>query len=183
MPSLISAREPPNPQRLRIVTIDGASKSGEHKSKFTLVASAKASLVNTFSRKHREKQEDHCRMLEDELHRLYYLITIDEELQNLRFENEILRDIMVRHSIPLPPGLKLQEASWAEVMFTNHGGHDQQLQVKLPEFQSSADRSSGFNTNTTTDTSSPSILSTVPSTDLSEMRYVFPRSCLSKASI
>jgi hypothetical protein len=111
-------------------------------------------------------------MLEDELHRLYHLITMDEELQNLRFENEILRDIMVRHSIPLPPGVRLQEASRAEVTFTNHGGHDQHLQVKLPEYRSSSDNSSEFNTNTTTDKSSPHNQSTIPSTELLGIRYV-----------
>lgn len=174
MANLPMARGSATPQLVRLVTKGGARRSDERKSKSTLLEGAKASL--TLFRKHREKKEDQCRVLEDELHRLYHLISVDGELQKLRFENEILRDIMARHSMPLPPGVRLQEASWAEVIFTNRGGHDQQLQVKFPGYQSSADHSSGFNTNTTTDTNSPSIQSTVPTTELSAMRYVFPRS-------
>lgn len=77
-------------------------------------------------------------MLEDELYRLYHLITVKEELQTLQFENEILRDIMARHSIALPANVPLQEPAWAEVTFTSDGGdgQGQYLQVKLPECQS-----------------------------------------------
>ena len=77
-------------------------------------------------------------MLEDQLYRLYHLITAKEELQTLQFENEILRDIMDRHSIALPANVPLQEPAWAEVTFTSDGGdgQGQYLQVKLPECQS-----------------------------------------------
>lgn len=90
-------------------------------------------ILLTVSRKHRERKEAHCRQLEDELYRLYNLITTEEELQNLRSENDILRDIMLRHSIPLPPDIPSKDTSWAEVTFTNNGGQDQRLQVKLPD--------------------------------------------------
>ncbi|KAF3389464.1 hypothetical protein F1880_003622 [Penicillium rolfsii] len=123
--------------------------------------------VRRAQKRHREKKEDHCRELEDELHRLYRLITVDEELAHLRLENEILRDIMVRHSIPLPPGSRLQAASWAEVIFINHGGHDQHLQVKMPEYQSSADYLPAFDD--ITDPSLPSMQSNVSSGEPSEM--------------
>ncbi|CEO60906.1 hypothetical protein PMG11_05374 [Penicillium brasilianum] len=89
--------------------------------------------VRRAQKKHRERKENHCRQLEDELYRLYNLITTEEELQNLRSENDILRDIMLRHSKPLPPDIPSKDTSWAEVRFTNNGGHDQRLQVKLPD--------------------------------------------------
>ena len=97
-------------------------------------------MLTILHRKHREKKENHCRLLEDELYRLYQLITVKEELQTLRFENEILRDIMARHSIALPANVPLQEPSWAEVTFTSDGGdgQGQYLQVKLPECPSLA---------------------------------------------
>lgn len=71
-------------------------------------------------------------MLEDELHRLYNAITMAQELRDVRFENKILRDIMSRHSIPVPADICPQTPSFAEVTFINNGGHHQLLQVKLP---------------------------------------------------
>lgn len=71
-------------------------------------------------------------MLEDELHSLYNAITMAHELRYLRFEIKILKDIMSRHSIPLPPDTQQQAPSFAEVTFINNDGHHQLLQVKMP---------------------------------------------------
>ncbi|KAJ5380897.1 uncharacterized protein N7496_003325 [Penicillium cataractarum] len=119
--------------------------------------------VRRAQKKHRERKENHCRQLEDELYRLYHLITTEEELRNLRFENEILREIMIRHSIPLPTDMPVKETSWVEVTFTNNGGQDQRLQVKLPNQWPAPqeDYSAGPNTG------SQSIQPSDPSTELS----------------
>lgn len=141
------------------------SRSDKHKSRSSLFPYT-STYLTTF-RRHRERKENHCRQLEDELYRLYHLITTEEELKNLRFENEILREIMIRHSIPLPPDMPLKEALWVEVTFTNNGGQDQCLQVKLPN-QSPApqeDYAAGPNTEP------PSIQSSDPSTGVSGIRY------------
>jgi hypothetical protein len=45
MTSLPTAWEPPTPQLLKLITIDGVSRSGELKSKLALLAGAKASLT------------------------------------------------------------------------------------------------------------------------------------------
>ncbi|ODM17686.1 hypothetical protein SI65_06474 [Aspergillus cristatus] len=88
--------------------------------------------VRRAQKKHREGKRNRCRMLEDELHSLYNAITMAHELRDLRFENKILRDIMSRHSIPVPPDIRQQAPSFAEVTFINNAGHHQLLQVKLP---------------------------------------------------
>ncbi|KAJ5239300.1 hypothetical protein N7468_003919 [Penicillium chermesinum] len=90
--------------------------------------------VRRAQKKHRERHENRCRALEDELHRLYGLLAEADELQGLRYENEVLRDIMIRHSIPLPVGMKPQRPSLAEVTFFTDDGHHQFLQVKMPEY-------------------------------------------------
>ncbi|KAJ6164929.1 hypothetical protein N7470_003601 [Penicillium chermesinum] len=90
--------------------------------------------VRRARKKHRERHENRCRALEDELHRLYGLLAEADELQGLRYENEVLRDIMIRHSIPLPVGMKPQRPSLAEVTFFTDDGHHQFLQVKMPEY-------------------------------------------------
>jgi hypothetical protein len=163
--SLPTPRNLPTIQQTSLITTGAVSRSDEHKSKTFLFTYT--SIWLTVSRKHRERKENHCRQLEDELHRLYNLITTEEELQNLRFENDVLRDIMLRHSIPLPPDIPSKDTSWAEVKFTNYGGHDQCLQVKLPEQRPAPqlDNSAGPNTE------SPSIQSNCASTEVSGIRY------------
>lgn len=173
MNRLPKARQLLIPPRLKLVMIGDGSRSDERKSGLSLIVHATTQLIMV--RKHRERKENHCRMLEDELYRLYHLITMEEELQTLRVENGILRDIMVRHSIPLPLNVPLQEPSWAEVTFTSNGGHDCHLQVKLPDYQFSPvaqeDHSPGLNTHTSTDKSSKSAQSAVASTECPVLRY------------
>lgn len=112
-------------------------------------------------------------MLEDELYRLYHLITVKEELQTLQLENEILRDIMARHSIALPANVPLQEPAWAEVTFTSDwgDGQGQYLQVKLPECQSApiaqVDQPLGADAQPSSHDGQPSVLTT----EFSEPKY------------
>ncbi|KAJ5168832.1 uncharacterized protein N7482_004426 [Penicillium canariense] len=136
-----------------------------------------ARIVLNHFRRHRERKENRCRMLEDELHRLYDLFTTDDELQNLHFENEILREIMARHSIPIPPGIPLQEPSLAEVTFISNGGHHQCLQVKLPDYAQwpsqpipPNDNFPGLDTHAIVDSSSLPSQSTAPQKQSLEMR-------------
>ncbi|GES61444.1 hypothetical protein SI65_06474 [Aspergillus terreus] len=95
--------------------------------------------VRRAQKKHREKNKKYCRSLEDELHRLYDSQANADELRVLRYENEILRDILARHSIPVPVGISPPKPSLAEVTFTSNGGHHQLLQVKMPENEHGSD--------------------------------------------
>lgn len=71
-------------------------------------------------------------MLEDELHQLYGLITNKEQLQELYHENQILRDIISRNSISLPPSFVQSESALARVTIIGDNSTDQYLQVQLP---------------------------------------------------
>jgi hypothetical protein len=74
-------------------------------------------------------------LLEDELHRLYSLLTQADELRGLQHENEILKDIMIRHSIPLPPNILSHRTGMAEVIIIGDTDSQQYLQVRLPDYE------------------------------------------------
>lgn len=85
-------------------------------------------------RKHRDQKETYCRMLEDEVHQLYGLLTKADELRDLRHENEVLKDICARHSIALPPGIPSPKPPVAEVTVVGDHGPQQSLQVKIAPY-------------------------------------------------
>jgi hypothetical protein len=74
-------------------------------------------------------------MLEDELYQLYAGLTKAEELRSLQFENEVLKDIMARHSIPLPHDSLPRKPALAEVTILGESSSHQHLQVKMPEYE------------------------------------------------
>ncbi|KAJ5808444.1 hypothetical protein N7474_009713 [Penicillium riverlandense] len=92
-------------------------------------------MIDGVSKKHRDQKEKRCRMLEDELYQLYARLTKAEEVRSLQFENEVLKDIMARHSIPLPPDLLPRKSALAEVTIFGESSSHQHLQVKMPEYQ------------------------------------------------
>ncbi|KAK9849715.1 hypothetical protein MYU51_013221 [Penicillium brevicompactum] len=73
-------------------------------------------------------------MLEDELHKLYGLLSAMDEIRGLHQENTILKEIMARYSIPLPHILQSNPAL-AEVSLVGDSGSNQQILVKVPEYQ------------------------------------------------
>lgn len=83
-------------------------------------------------RKHREQRDQRLRSLEDELHRLYSLTSLAEEINGLEFENGVLRDIALRYSITLPETFELRSAPLAEVTIFGDHGDQQRLSVTIP---------------------------------------------------
>lgn len=83
-------------------------------------------------RKHREQRDQRLRILEDELHRLYSLTSLRDELNELEFENGVLRDIALRYSIGLPQSVEPRSAPLAEVTIFGDHGAGQHLSVTIP---------------------------------------------------
>ncbi|KAJ5979802.1 hypothetical protein N7481_007100 [Penicillium waksmanii] len=88
--------------------------------------------VRRAQKKHREQRDHRLRSLEDELHRLYSLTSLADELNELEFENGVLREIALRCSIPLPQNFQLRSAPLAEVTIFGNHGHHQHLSVTIP---------------------------------------------------
>ncbi|CAI7678938.1 unnamed protein product [Penicillium pancosmium] len=88
--------------------------------------------VRRAQKKHRERRDQRLRSLEDELHRLYSLTSLAEEINGLEFENGVLRDIALRYSIPLPQDFELRRAPLAEVTIFGDHGDQQHLSVTIP---------------------------------------------------
>ncbi|KAJ5321683.1 uncharacterized protein N7506_010813 [Penicillium brevicompactum] len=96
--------------------------------------------VRRAQKKHRDQKDKNCRMLEDELHKLYGLLSAMDEIRGLHQENTILKEIMARYSIPLPHILQSNPAL-AEVSLVGDSGSNQQILVKVPEYQVESDHS------------------------------------------
>ncbi|KAJ5110569.1 hypothetical protein N7532_001104 [Penicillium argentinense] len=114
---------------------DGGASSPEDPSSTTRSTNydRRREQVRKAQKKHREQKDLRLRKLEDELHRLYSLTTLADELSDLRFENDVLRDIIARHSIQVPLEYATQPPRLAEVtIFGDHRSH-QDISVKLPK--------------------------------------------------
>jgi hypothetical protein len=84
------------------------------------------------TRKHRDKNEKYIQALEEEVHRLYNLITATDALREVHRDNFILREIISQHALSLPQALSTPKSYLAKVtMISNHGSL-QSLRVELP---------------------------------------------------
>ncbi|KAK2755132.1 hypothetical protein FQN54_006661 [Arachnomyces sp. PD_36] len=112
------------------------SKLGIHTPETRKAAHARRrEQVRRAQRQHRERKEKYIKTLEEEYHRLQEEeMSITHGSLQAKEENEILRDIMIAHGIPLPEKYQRKNTGTARVSVSGQG-KKQRLVVQMPSPQ------------------------------------------------